>query len=286
MIAVLPTILIGWFIYKKDKHKESKGLLIKLFLGGVAASFMTLFISMWLEYLFPYLVPNIEELSKNLIILFIQVFCGIAFVEEFSKWIMSYIIGYKSFEFDEVYDAIVYCVFVALGFATFENLLYVLFDETQLFTSILRGLTAVPGHVFDAIIMGVFLGFAKKSNIHKDLKKEKKYLRLSLIIPILTHTIYDYLIMTQVILLLPIWIFFIIGMYIYSIKKVNKVSKRDEKLIGAIRCPNCGNYGRSNFCGNCGAYIGEINPIGKNSCNNCGITFNGSYCPKCGKKIK
>ena len=34
---------------------------------------------------------------------------------------MSYYIGYKSKEFDEFYDIVVYAVFVALGFAAFEK---------------------------------------------------------------------------------------------------------------------------------------------------------------------
>lgn len=59
---------------------------------------------------------------------FIKYTVGIALIEDFFKFLPAYIIGIRSKEFDEVYDAIVYTGFSALGFAVFENILYVLSD--------------------------------------------------------------------------------------------------------------------------------------------------------------
>ena len=45
-------------------------------------------------------------------------------IEEVSKYIMLKKISWKSNDFRYIYDGIVYAVFVSLGFATIENIIY------------------------------------------------------------------------------------------------------------------------------------------------------------------
>ena len=61
-----------------------------------------------------------DESSLNTFQLILYVFLGIALIEEFSKWIMLYVLSYNDRNFDELYDMIIYGAFVALGFAFFE----------------------------------------------------------------------------------------------------------------------------------------------------------------------
>jgi RsiW-degrading membrane proteinase PrsW (M82 family) len=68
---------------------------------------------------------------------------------------------------------IVYASFVALGFACFENLLYV--SDTGVFTGVVRAFTAIPGHVCDGVLMGSYLALAKLYQIKGDLKLSNKY---------------------------------------------------------------------------------------------------------------
>ena len=83
-LSVLPSILLGSYIYKNDKvEKEPKGLLVKLFLGGVGSTGLTIFLSGFLFRFFPIL--DTDE-STNLFTLFISVFIGVALIEEFSKY--------------------------------------------------------------------------------------------------------------------------------------------------------------------------------------------------------
>lgn len=147
-ISLLPVFLIGLFIYKKDKDKEPTKLLIKLFLCGIGSCILTLIVSMIMN-VFPIFSAGPSEL--NSIELFINVFIGVALVEEMSKWVMAYFVSYKDKDFDEFYDMIIYCVFVALGFAFFENLFYVY--SGGIFTGITRALLAVPGHACDGVLM-------------------------------------------------------------------------------------------------------------------------------------
>ena len=61
--------------------------------------------------------------------------------------------------FNYRFDGIVYAVFVSLGFAAYENILYVL--HYGLSVALPRALLAVPGHMGFAVFMGVFYGRAK-----------------------------------------------------------------------------------------------------------------------------
>ena len=232
ILALLPSVLIGMYLYKKDHNKESKGILIKLFFGGIGSCFLTLAITYAIQAVFPGLIPSSQtEASTNIVVLFFQVMLGVALIEEFSKWFFAYFIGYKSREFDEIYDVLLYCGFVALGFATFENVLYVFTSEQSLTTALLRAVTAVPGHVCDAIFMGYYLGIAKRHEMKGDKTNKNKYVALAILVPMVTHGIYDFLIMSGSGLLVLVWLVFVVGIYIYVIKKIIDISKAKKRII-------------------------------------------------------
>ena len=134
-LCIVPIILILVIVYSKDKNKESLPLLIRLFVLGIAACFLTLFISKNMSYIFPFMQKSFSE--KDLLSKILYAFIGVALVEEFSKWIFVFWQGYTSKRFDEIYDIIVYSVFVSLGFAFYENFLYV-FNYGTVKTALLR----------------------------------------------------------------------------------------------------------------------------------------------------
>ena len=168
IISILPVYLIGLYTYKNDREKEPKKLLTKLFIFGIVSCFPAVILELLLGSFFA------DPKNMDLITLFIYVLISIALVEEICKWFMTYSISYNHEAFDHIYDAIVYCVFVALGFALFENILYVL--EGGITTGILRAFLSIPGHVCDGIIMGNYLGLAKISSINNNKQLEKKNL--------------------------------------------------------------------------------------------------------------
>lgn len=249
--SILPIVIIAKYIYNKDKEKEPKKLLSKLFISGIASCLLTLIITIILEITFPFFKTNSNNL--NLLQLIIYVFVKIALVEEFSKWIMTYTISYDSKEFDQLYDMIIYSVFVSLGFACFENIIYVLNNGLE--TAITRALLAVPGHACDGIFMGYYLGIAKISKVNNNENLKRKNLVLSLLIPTILHGIYDYCIYSKKILFIIIFYIFIITIYNLSLKKIKKISNITKK----IQYPN-------------------------NYCPNCKIPINSNYCPYCGRK--
>lgn len=248
-ISILPVILIGLFIYKKDKNKEPTKLLIKLFLGGIGSCILVTFISYILGLIFPIFNTSTENL--NSIELIIYIFIGIALVEEFSKWIFAYKLSYNDEEFDELYDAIIYSIFVALGFASLENLLYVY--QFGITTGIIRALLAVPGHACDGMFMGYYLGLAKISDINNKKDIKIKNLILSMLIPTITHGIYDYCLLNGKNIFIIFFFIFVIFIYVYVIKKIKKISSINRKIKYKNNyCPNCGHIIDSNFCPICG----------------------------------
>ena len=50
--ALIPAVLLGWFIYNKDRlHPEPLNMLIKAFLYGVGSTFVTLVITSFMSML-------------------------------------------------------------------------------------------------------------------------------------------------------------------------------------------------------------------------------------------
>lgn len=250
-ISILPVYLVGRYVYRKDDVREPKGLVTKLFFSGLGAFGLTIVVTIILAFVFPSLLS--ETMDTDLVSLFFHVFFGVALVEEFSKWIFLYKISYNNEEFDQVYDMIVYAVFVALGFACIENIFYVF--EHGFGTGVIRGLLAVPGHACDGVFMGYYLSMAKVADIKGDLVSKKNNILFSILVPVLLHGFYDFCLFSQRFLFLGLFFIFIICLYVVVIDKVKKVSKSYGKF----------KY-RNNFCGYCGRKVDSL------------------YCPDCGGK--
>ena len=88
---------------------------------------------------------------KHIILL---AFLVVAAVEEGSKFFFLYRRTWHDPNFNFRYDAIVYAVFVSLGFAAFENVKYVF--NYGLSVALPRAILAIPGHMGFAVFMGFF----------------------------------------------------------------------------------------------------------------------------------
>ena len=249
IVAILPVIILGVYIYKRDKHKEPTNLLARLFLSGIISCFLVLAISLLLTQIFPFLNKGYN--TMNFIEFILYTFIFIALTEECCKWLMTYYLGYKNKEFDEVYDILVYAVFVALGFAAFENILYV-FGNDSLQVGLMRAFLAIPGHVCDGIAMGYYLSLARFHEKRNNLQQAKINKLKSILVPTLYHGIYDYCCLTDSNLVLLVFIIFIVFLYTISLKKIKLLSEQTLKLNPNNYCPRCGNKVNGNFCSKCG----------------------------------
>jgi RsiW-degrading membrane proteinase PrsW (M82 family) len=179
VLALVPGISIAFYIYIRDKHEpEPIPLLIISFFYGVLSVFLTLAITIPLNKIVTIHEDSIGEQA-------IHAFVIVALVEEFSKFLFIRGILYRNKNFNEPFDGIVYAVMVGMGFATTENLFYVLNSGAA--TAILRIFTAVPAHALFAVLMGYFLGKGKF-----DHKREGLFSFLALFVAMVFHGVYDY----------------------------------------------------------------------------------------------
>lgn len=224
--AILPIFLILYYTYKKDKEKEPIILLITFFVLGLLSVYIVLGLSKIIEFIFPTIYQINQGTSFIKILLY--TFIGIGLIEEFSKWIMVYALGYNNKEFDELYDMIIYAVFVSLGFAFFENIIYVL-DSREIKIALVRALFALPAHACNGVFMGYHLSLAKYSE-EKIKKKNYKEIIISILIPTILHGIYDFCLLAKNRLFLYVFFIFTINLTIISILKINQISRSKKKI--------------------------------------------------------
>lgn len=249
-LAILPVILILLFVYNKDKSKEPLHLLLILFVSGFGSCVLVLLISSLMEKIIPFMDYDLPQM--NFLQVLFYAFIGVALVEELCKWIMVRFIAYNHKEFDEVYDIIVYAIFVSLGFAFVENIIYVM-SSVKLITAFLRAISAVPSHACDAVFMGYYLSIAKQYAERNDKESETKNIILSIVIPTVLHGIYDFCIMSGYTILSVVFIVFVIFLYIFSIQRLKFMADANRKFRYKNKfCKNCGAPIRGDFCGNCG----------------------------------
>lgn len=181
--AIVPGILLLYYVYSKDFNPEPKRMIYKGFFYGCLSVFASTLISGPLMKLGLFVnQPSsfAEALQTS--------FFGAAIPEESAKLLMLWLLLRHSPEFDERYDGMVYAAAVGLGFACLENLMYVVSAGAGWFqVSVTRAIFAVPGHFAFAIVMGYYF-----SRNHFDSRKITEFDRIKVwLFPVLLHGIYD-----------------------------------------------------------------------------------------------
>lgn len=185
-IAVLPVIVLMIYIYRQDKYqKEPIKTLAKAFIGGMIAIPLDILI-----------VTGIDGVLGDTFIantVFFTAFLEAGIPEEFSKFLIFMIFIWRDKNFDEYFDGIVYASFIGLGFACVENIGYVF--EYGFQTGVVRALLSVPGHFLFGVVMGYFLSLAK---FHPE--KRSRLLLSGLLLSMLAHGLFDWLLMVASVL--------------------------------------------------------------------------------------
>jgi len=215
IISIAPIFILGFYIYFRDKYeKEPIGILLRAFVAGGLAVIPILFIELALGNFWE---TNFKQQSPHLVNAAYDAFVVASFTEELFKFLAFALLIWRNKNFNEKYDGIVYAVFVSLGFAAVENVLYVF--DTGIGTGILRAFTAVPAHTIFGITMGYFLGLAKLEEIGKTSNILK-----AMIVPFMLHGIYDFILMSEQPLLLLLFVPFMIYMIIFGLRKMKEHS--------------------------------------------------------------
>jgi len=211
--ALLPAFLLFLYIWKKDTQKEPTSWLVKAVLWGVAIIIPVAVMESGIEAI----LFGVEGKPTNLFGTTTMAFVVAALPEETFKLFALWMVLRKNPYFDEHFDGIVYAVCVGLGFAAFENVMYVFGNEDWVSTAIVRALLAVPSHYAFAILMGCYY------SVYHFVNHSPKVAVCILLVPVLAHGAYDALAMSG--LVSPViggLSFFIL---IYFCVKMHKVAK-------------------------------------------------------------
>jgi len=209
-ISLAPVFIIAFYVYNRDRNeKEPVSVLIRaLFIGALCVLPVLL-----IEVLLTRLYMGPEGISEAAYTAFVVA----GFTEECIKFLALFLFFWRNRNFNEKFDAIVYAVFIALGFAGIENILYVF--QGGYSVGIMRALTAVPAHALFGIMMGYYFGLARFSEKYRGIN-----LFAALTIPFIAHGAYDFLLMGNSQFLMAVFIPVFIFYWITGFRKMKKLS--------------------------------------------------------------
>ncbi len=180
--GLVPALLWLFFWLREDKeHPEPKGLLFITFLIGMASVI--------------FIVP-IEQLARTHFAESTGLTIMWAGLEELIKYFAVALVALKSSALDEPIDYPIYFIVAALGFASFENTLFLIhplsINETTvgLLTGSLRFLGANLLHSTASALVGISLGLS----FYQGWLSRKVHLAVGLAAAITLHSIFNFFI--------------------------------------------------------------------------------------------
>ena len=126
---------------------------------------------------------------RSAVFLLLDNFLVVAVSEEVCKIVPVRLAAWKHPAFDYRFDAVVYSVSSALGFAAVENILYVV--QSDLRTAVSRAVLSVPGHFFFAVAMGLLLSRAKQAEKQGNGRRRTVLCALAVLVPVVLHGVWD-----------------------------------------------------------------------------------------------
>ncbi|WP_042346334.1 glutamic-type intramembrane protease PrsW [Bacillus massiliigorillae] len=201
--GIAPGLALLSYFYLRDYYgTEPVSIVLRTFLFGAFLVFPLMF----LQY-----VLDAEGLIVND---FMNSFVITGFLEEFFKWFILMYTIYHHVSFDEPYDGVVYGSAVSLGFATAENLFYLLANGVEFAFG--RALLPVSSHALFGVIMGYYFGKGKFT-----VNQKRMFLFLAFLVPFILHGLYDYILLKE-----THWMYFIVPFMIFlwwlGLSKVKK----------------------------------------------------------------
>ena len=227
LAGLIPPLFLIHYIYKLDKiEKEPVRLLAKLFFAGclttVAASLLEQVGLMLLQH---YVDPQ----RSGLLYLMIMNFAIVGVAEEGVKLFALRRITWFNDNFNYRFDAIVYSVCVAMGFAAAENIMYIF--SFGIGVAPIRAITAIPMHCITGIFMGHYYGQAKLSENTHHWSAMKMYNICTLLIPVLLHGFYDFAASAEDGMLSVIFLVYVVVVDVIAFLSIRNFAKKDVPFI-------------------------------------------------------
>ncbi len=249
--ALLPAVFLCIYVFKKDRaEKEPWWLLVMLLCSGIIICFPAAQVSEWLRRVetdiflpFTTQMDGGNYLDGWLFDLYTAVdkFIAVAMVEEGFKWFVLLAFTKKNKHFNSLFDGIIYSVFISLGFAGFENLLYTFKFGVE--TALIRTVTAVPIHLFCGVSMGYYLTWyyikhTAKLNERKLMEigavpqktrhlPARRFFVMSVVMPSLAHGFYNFSYSMNKAWSTAVFCIFLAFLYAFCMGRVKRMSNGD-----------------------------------------------------------
>ncbi|KGA99172.1 protease [Alkalihalobacillus alcalophilus ATCC 27647 = CGMCC 1.3604] len=208
--AIAPGMaLLSYFYLRHQYSQDINGLVLRSFVIGAILVFPV----MVLQYAFVVEGFFTDPISKSVILY--------GFFEEFFKWFLLFFIVYQHAKFKRHYDGIIFGVAISLGFASVENVFYLLAYGVE--TALGRALLPVTSHSLFGVIMGYYLGKSKMESENKG-----SYLLLALLVPVALHSLYDLILNLVSMYFLIAIIPFMILLWWFALHKVKLANQLDR----------------------------------------------------------
>lgn len=183
--ALIPVVFLMRYIYKQDRlEPEPQWLLRSLLMGGVISAFPAIVLEQ--------LVSMVLDLTVNphsIAYPILQAFLVAAAVEEGVKLFFLKRRSWQEPNFNYWFDGVVYAVAVSLGFAGFENILYVFRGGLQV--ALMRAVLSVPAHMCFGVVMGLRYSRARFWAVQGRMDRAKMALCSCYVLPMLLHGAFD-----------------------------------------------------------------------------------------------
>ena len=216
--GVLPSLSWLFYYLRKDRHPESKRMVLKIFLYGALITLPVFFAQMFITGILD--KAGLPPIFRSVLYWFV----AIALAEEFFKYLLVKEKILNNPEFDEPLDVMLYMVISALGFAALENILYLVTPANNLiFTdvlnrtliiSLIRFIGATFLHTLCSAVIGYFLALS-----FLETKKHIRLVILGFLISTSLHGFYNFSIMTvsgPMKFIIPISILVILAFFVFA----------------------------------------------------------------------
>jgi RsiW-degrading membrane proteinase PrsW (M82 family)/ribosomal protein L40E len=287
VIAFAPGVFWLWMVYRRDRYRpEPRGLVVRTFIWGMVVSIPVAVLEFSLIFIVdPGVInlPEVGQLSLGTAAYISFVVAGVT--EELGKYLVVRRTVYWSPYFDEPMDGLVYASASALGFASLENVGYILTYGWE--AILLRGPFSTLAHVLFSAMWGYPLGVSKVRQ-----RGMRTGTLLGLLCSMAAHGLFNFLIFIQsAYSLLVIPLFLGTGaVFFFMMRRATRLSPF-RGMVGQllVACPNCGSkvpcY--TSFCMTCGTELVETREDGPAFCGKCGAILDreASFCTSCGSRI-
>ena len=225
--AIVPAMILMFYIYRHDRREREPGkLLLRCVIGGCLSAFAAMVIETAATWLMESYFSTHSVTEAHYAVL-TAIMVGLA--EEGTKYFFLKRSTWRSPEFNYRFDGMVYAVFVSLGFAALENVLYV-FSYGDMSVAYQRAILTIPAHASFAVYMGLYYARAKSAQVNGNAYGASLNQWLAYLTAVFLHAVYDGSIMIGSDASMIFFYVFVILLDIMVIRTIRQEANNDRPI--------------------------------------------------------